>query len=525
QIITLPYNILLQKSARDAMGLKLQDQVVIIDEAHNLVETISSTYASSLSLSQLCMVQTSLRGYLSRYQRRLSPKNATNVRLLLVLLDSMVESLESWRKKREHQTKESEVVNTNGFLNRCGVESINLMHLCTFLHESKLARKLHSFAEKVRTASDLSGTSENQRDEHRTTSDVHAFQGFLFSLADSDADGRVILVEKEDDVGMQYILLNPAERFRSIVHEARSVILAGGTMGSVELLRHHLFPYVSPEKILHFSCGHVVPDDAVLTLSLSTGPSGKELRFTHEHKQDTSMMDDLGAAIVNFCNLVPAGIVCFFPSYSYLEAVCRQWKEGNTRLRLGARKEVFFETRGGDTTRILADYTQAIKGPKEGKSGAILFSVVGGRLSEGINFSDDLARAVIQVGLPFPDLHSVELREKLRYLDLSSEEKTGGAKKAIKDQSSHYRMGPQATAYYENLCMRSVNQSIGMAIRHREDYACILLLDARFSVPRISQRLPSWLSQRAQQADRFGQAVGKVAQFFRLRRSLQENTR
>lgn len=126
------------------MGLKLQDQVVIIDEAHNLVETISSTYSSSLSLSQLQMVQKGLRGYLSKYQRRLSPKNATNVRLLLVLLNCMVESLEGWRDEEEKDSNGSKVINTNGFLNRCGIESINLMHMCTFLHESKLARKVRN---------------------------------------------------------------------------------------------------------------------------------------------------------------------------------------------------------------------------------------------------------------------------------------------------------------------------------------------------------------------------------------------
>lgn len=36
ELVTLPYNLLLQKSAREALGIDLKDQIVIIDEAHSL---------------------------------------------------------------------------------------------------------------------------------------------------------------------------------------------------------------------------------------------------------------------------------------------------------------------------------------------------------------------------------------------------------------------------------------------------------------------------------------------------------
>ena len=35
QLVTLPYNLLLQKTAREALGIDLLNQIVIIDEAHS----------------------------------------------------------------------------------------------------------------------------------------------------------------------------------------------------------------------------------------------------------------------------------------------------------------------------------------------------------------------------------------------------------------------------------------------------------------------------------------------------------
>ena len=47
----------------------------------------------------------------------------------------------------------------------------------------------------------------------------------------------------------------------------------------------------------------------------------------------------------------------------------------------------------------------------------MLLAVSGGKLSEGIDFKDDLCRLVAVVGLPYPNASDMALLEKMRYLD------------------------------------------------------------------------------------------------------------
>lgn len=52
-LVVLPYQSLLSKSSRESLGLKLKNNIVIIDEAHNLADSLISMYDSKITLSQV----------------------------------------------------------------------------------------------------------------------------------------------------------------------------------------------------------------------------------------------------------------------------------------------------------------------------------------------------------------------------------------------------------------------------------------------------------------------------------------
>jgi Rad3-related DNA helicase len=74
---------------------------------------------------------------------------------------------------------------------------------------------------------------------HSNISAFHQVETFLLSLTEANEDGRVLLIsepqikEKAPKLSLRYILLNPADHFSSVLQEARSIILAGGTMAPV----------------------------------------------------------------------------------------------------------------------------------------------------------------------------------------------------------------------------------------------------------------------------------------------------
>ena len=254
-----------------------------------------------------------------------------------------------------------------------------------------------------------------------------------------------------------------------------------------------------PDRLLEFSCGHVVPGEQLLPVVIPSGPSNFPLEFTYQKRNDPKLLDELGRIITNLCNIIPGGIVCFLPSYDYENKVFSHLKDSGVLTKISVKKKVFREPKkSSELDKVLFEYAKVIRQSStcSGITGAIVFSVVGGKLSEGINFSDNLGRCVVMVGLPYPNSNSPELKEKMEYLN----------KNVAKDSEGR----TAGSVYYENLCFKAVNQSIGRAIRHKNDYATIVLVDQRYLRTTSIKALPEWISNHLNHCKNFGQAFGAI---------------
>lgn len=275
-----------------------------------------------------------------------------------------------------------------------------------------------------------------------------------------------------------------------------------------------LFSYVPAEKLETYSFGHIIDKGNVLLQLLSKGPGGIEFDFTFSNRRSETMIVELAKVIERICYSAPDGMVVFFPSYDYLAHVASVWKrplrEDSPFAKISRLKPVFQESQEINVDDLLRDYTNAVSIGK----GALMLAVVGGKLSEGINFSDKLGRVVICIGLPYPNIQSAEWKAKVEYIQKLKHERL--KQQGLSEAES--KVGAQAAGreYADNTTMRAVNQSIGRAIRHKNDYAAIYLLDKRYATPRIQAKLPTWLKESIRASLRPWEAIEQeCSQFFR----------
>ncbi|XP_073982293.1 ATP-dependent DNA helicase DDX11 isoform X2 [Rhodnius prolixus] len=544
QVIVIPYHTLLHKGSRDASGLCLDNSVVIIDEAHNLLETLSHIHSSQINGQQLTVTHSQLCQYRDRFLTKFSATNLLFLNQLIFVISALMKLI----KNRSDNSTEPNVqlLKVAEFIMTAEIDNYNLYKLLAFCKQSKIAHKLQRFSDKadsfvkidqnVKTSSEtrikefiqgiknkktsLKKTKQTQNQvateqtntvdepEEQISQPLFQVTAFLSCLTQEYNDGRVV-VSREMTIGksiIKYLLLEPASVVTDIVNKARSVILAGGTMEPVSEFKERLFNVcgVPTSRIIHFSCGHVIPKENILPVIVCTGPTGKQLDFSYSSRSSTLMLNEIGRLLINVCNVVPSGVVCFFPSYEYVKEVYEFLEKNGVIKSISVKKKIFREPKkSSEVEKVLADFSLQIENAQKiGKNtGALLLSVVGGKLSEGLNFSDDLGRCVIVIGMPYPNMRSPELQEKMKYLE--------------------ERWGSNASkVHYENLCMKAVNQSVGRSIRHRNDYSSVLLVDQRYSRPNIYKLLPKWMHESLRiEREKFGPVLGQLSKFFKLHAS------
>lgn len=381
-LTVLPYSLLFgfgEANPVDSSASTIEidaNTIVILDEAHNLVDWINEEQSATVLAKDLQLTVDALNAYTEKYGKRLSGHSLAMCQQLLFTLGNIL------RFMLNPPCDVDVNVNVLPFMQSTNIDTINLSRLVRFVRESKLSFKL-----KIEDKYLLLRICK-----------------FLDKLSEQSANGTVLVrdggADKDDVSELEYINLNPSIRLMPIVEKAKAVILAGGTMTPESDLIDALFPSMS---VAFHSFPHVISNDRFIVNILTHGPCGREIDLRMANRHDDSTWREVAMAVNNLMRITPRGMCVFFASFSLLEAALESWHRIGFKFNEG--KQMFVEERNKPIEDLLRAYSKCANG--------LLLAVIGGRLSEGVNLNDDLCRTLVIVGVPYLNKH--DLKTKLRH--------------------------------------------------------------------------------------------------------------
>ena len=488
EILCMPYVSLCHKPTREKFGITLKNSIIIIDEAHNLLETIGQINSFSLNFKQICQIYSQLKQYQDKYQKRLKAKNSYYVNQLCLFLNNIRNFLQN-KHLSTNKPNSYIPIRILDFLVEINAAAIEFTKLQAFVENSQLSKKLNMFIEKTQfEAGELENNKSTSTDDilRSPMNILDLFIDFFMGLLKTNDKESIFLIkfaEKLPESSLNLLRLDAESNLKDILLECHSMVLAGGTMEPISEY-NFIKKFLTENQYHNFSCGHIIKNNQFKALVVSKSKNERELIFNFESKKQGDIIIYTVEIIEDIAKIIPDGLIIFVQSYGFLDSLNERMKILKINEKLNG-KRIFFDSK--NSNKIVSDYEREINGGR----GAILVSVMGGRLSEGINFNDKLARGIIVLGLPFNNIKAPEIIEKSKFAE----------KKGIN--------------YQENACMKVINQTIGRAIRHKKDYAMVFLVDKRFENLNVQEKLPGWIREGVEGKLNFKEVVQKTQEFFK----------
>lgn len=530
EIVITPYNYIFDAGCRESLGIDLKDAVVVMDEGHNISDASRSAGSLEVNLAWLTLVSKQLS-----ISTRTSVTNQAAYKGIYDLVNGLV----MW------MTRMSDLLVVSGYQQEdniwSGYEAIAILEaevsltsetidiykqfIARICEENKLMERLmddeNNFLDSVlSTASMLGGAQQEEKTGEvkskymlnpssliRIKNMLYVFDLLLQNNHENAPLYKLVLRKEKArksssssessqwDMTLHLWCLSGSVVFQQLSKSAHSILVTSGTLSPLESYEQELgvsFP-------VKYEAPHVIDLSKQLFIRGVATCSDVSLQCTYQNQDNILYLDALGQSISSMCHCTPGGTLVFFPSYSFLHKAVARWDSLGLLSELSNGENgsaIFIEPRNvKDLEGVMAKYYECI----DNGSKAVIFSVCRGKISEGINFSNNYARCVIIVGIPFPNTND-------EYVKLIRQHQN-----QMKSQNPSNVDGEQ---WYVQQAYRAVNQSMGRCIRHRNDYGAIILCDPRYLSSTNQSNLSKWVRASVVNCSRLEDVVEPMRSFF-----------
>ncbi|KYM82605.1 Fanconi anemia group J protein like protein [Atta colombica] len=489
EIIFCPYNYILYPEIRDSMQINLRGNIVILDEAHNIENICREAATVDIRDDKLLITIKECKHFLDMNYENITYATIHEYLTDLIKFLNDVEVKDNDRNERVSKHWVGAV-----FRELLDVNKIGCPRFSDFIAASKIAIEDFKQNMKEENSKKIKPTISQ---ESKKLLEYLCF-GMQMIASDKVDDYRMYIVETNEFIEkvtendwisttkkltkvrtMILKCMNPAIVFAPLAHEVRSVILASGTLTPTVSYQSELgtkFSYIiNPD--------HIIPKNQLYIRYITQGLSGKPLKATYDQVNTWAFQDELGNLVLQVCDAVPYGVLCFFSSYKAMNTIHNRWRNNGIWDKLSNLKTIFVEPKyEKDLNPVMRAYRSVIEElPSEQyrtACGAIFFAVFRAKVAEGIDFSDNEARCVLAIGIPYL-LQSSDVTMKMEYNNLN--------------KSNESRQLLSGSEWYTINAFRALNQAIGRCVRHKNDWGAVLLVDKRFELQQNINYLPKWI--------------------------------
>ncbi|KAI7898833.1 helicase C-terminal domain-containing protein [Cokeromyces recurvatus] len=494
EVIFAPYNYIIDPVIRKVLDINLKNSIIILDEAHNIED--ASRAAGSFEIDEESLQ--ALLKELSLVVKFGGQKEAhKQIELIieqlynLMLSDEIKYIVKDYEQQACHWTGQ-EMIQQLDKVN-ISVNTFNNAIMPAFKIASNHADMIRKEAEeRVIDHIDYEDAEENDSEVkiHRikclSVSSLNILQGNDSNRKRKASTKTPLVPESPWNHKLAFWCLNPAILFNLMAENTHSVILTSGTLSPLNTFAAELGAKFTGK----LEANHVIKPSQVWVSAISHGPTGIPLKGVFNNIGSLQYQDEVGATLCEIVHTIPYGVLCFLPSYKVLDLMLNRWSLTGILDKIKEKKLILSEPKGGDKREfesVLNTFYGKIhsvqEGPdEEGQDGALMFAVFRGKVSEGIDFSDNYCRAVVTLGIPFPSFRSLETNLKREYNN------------KIKSQSNEQTV-LSGTEWYTAQAYRAINQALGRCIRHKNDWGAIILIDERFKNQEALDKLSKWVKK------------------------------
>jgi DNA excision repair protein ERCC-2 len=446
-VVVVPYIYVFDKTIRiklfDWLSLSEDDVILVVDEAHNLPDYLRDLFSAELSTWMLnsCLLEAEKFGNPSLAGGRVSVTAFCKELMDIItdLRDTYVYGILEDGVRKIHHEKNDALIPSHELeaelLSRLKITSISLKDIIS---------DLLAYGEKIQ--------EYKQKGGKLPRSFLHNLGIFLGFWTTVEMEQYIKLIIDAGDGRNPHVeayCLDPSIG-TDILKDVHSSIHMSGTLEPLDEYRDSLGLPLETRCAIYPS--PFPPENRKIFFVRDVTTRYDELIH------DKTVIPQMWRHVSGICNKFPKNTIVFFPSFNTLSMFRKNGQFEEIQRCLYIEEQDMSQS---ELMELVTDFKSCGDG---NSSGAALFSVMGGRISEGIDFPSEQLEIAVIVGIPYPK-PTARQRGLQNYYDLKF--------------GKGWEYTVQAPA------ARKMLQAIGRLIRNENDRGVAVILDKR--APRFHQ--------------------------------------